>query len=62
MPRCPMRSMGISGSLCEASTNTSVLQAIAQIAPPGVAAVMYRGLGTLPCSTPTSTTPCRLRR
>jgi len=40
--------LAISGSLRAVSTNTSVLRAMACIAPPGVAITLYDGLGDLP--------------
>ena len=43
-----MRILTISGSLRAASSNTSVLEALALLAPPGVAVTRYEGLGALP--------------
>ena len=43
-----MRILTISGSLRAASSNTSVLEALALLAPPGVAVTRYDGLGALP--------------
>jgi NAD(P)H-dependent FMN reductase len=38
----------LSGSLRGASTNTAVLRTVAALAPPGVEAVLFEGLATLP--------------
>jgi NAD(P)H-dependent FMN reductase len=43
-----MQILTISGSLRAASSNTSVLEALALIAPPGVTITRYDGLGELP--------------
>ena len=47
-----MRLMAISGSLREASTNTSVLEAAARLALPCVEVAIYRDLGSLPLFNP----------
>jgi chromate reductase, NAD(P)H dehydrogenase (quinone) len=41
-------SLGISGSLRSASTNTAALQAAAELAPTGIQIRLWDGLGTLP--------------
>ena len=38
----------VSGSLREGSTNTAVLRTAVQVAPPGVTANVFEGMGTLP--------------
>ncbi|MBI1197207.1 MAG: FMN reductase [Phenylobacterium sp.] len=43
-----MRLLAISGSLRAASSNTRVIEALARLAPAGVAVEVYRGLGELP--------------
>jgi NAD(P)H-dependent FMN reductase len=43
-----MRILAISGSLRASSSNGALLQAAAQLAPPGVELVLYAGLGDLP--------------
>ena len=42
------RILAISGSLRSASSNTTLIQAVAQLAPKGVEVVIYRDLATLP--------------
>lgn len=44
----PVQILLISGSLREGSTNTAVLKTAAEVAPAGVATVLYDGMGTLP--------------
>ena len=48
MSRALFRVLAISGSLRAASTNTAALQALALLAPPGVAVTLYAGLRTIP--------------
>jgi chromate reductase, NAD(P)H dehydrogenase (quinone) len=43
-----MRVLLVSGSVRDGSTNTAVLRTVAAIAPPGVEAVLYGGILTLP--------------
>jgi chromate reductase, NAD(P)H dehydrogenase (quinone) len=43
-----MRILAISGSLRQASSNTTLLRAAVALAPPGVEMVLYEGLGDLP--------------
>jgi chromate reductase len=45
-PLC--RLLAVSGSLRARSVTTAVLETLAAVAPPGVAVVLYRGLGGLP--------------
>jgi chromate reductase len=47
-----MRILAISGSLRKASLNTTLLRAVARIAPRGIEVVLYRGLGDLPLFNP----------
>ncbi len=47
-----MKILAISGSLRAASLNTSLLRAIARIAPSGIDVVLYRGIGELPLFNP----------
>ena len=51
MPQ-PLHILAISGSLRAASSNTSVLQALAALAPDGVTIIMYDQLETLPYFNP----------
>jgi chromate reductase len=44
----PVRILLVSGSLREGSTNTAVLRTAREMAPAGVRAVFYDGIGTLP--------------
>jgi NAD(P)H-dependent FMN reductase len=44
--------LAISGSLRRISTNTTLLEALADLAPPGVDIVLYRELATLPAFNP----------
>ena len=44
----PLRLLAISGSLRRASTNTAVLEALADLAPDDVEVTIYRGLAELP--------------
>ena len=47
-----MKVLTISGSLRKASLNTTLLRALARIAPPGIEVVLYGGLGDLPLFNP----------
>jgi NAD(P)H-dependent FMN reductase len=47
-----VRILLVSGSSREGSTNTSVLRTAAQVAPEGVEAVLYTGIGALPLFNP----------
>jgi chromate reductase, NAD(P)H dehydrogenase (quinone) len=47
----------ISGSLRGGSTNSATLRTAAALAPAGVEAEIYDGMGRLPTSTPTTTRP-----
>ena len=47
----------VSGSLRAASTNTALLRTARAVAPPGVEAVLYDGLGTLPWFNPDDDPP-----
>lgn len=47
-----MTILAISGSLRANSTNTTLLRAVAQLAPPGVRVVLYDGLDSLPHFSP----------
>ncbi len=47
-----MRILAISGSLRPGSTNTTLLRAVAQLAPPDVWVTLYDGLDTLPYFSP----------
>ncbi|HEY1720873.1 MAG TPA: NADPH-dependent FMN reductase [Magnetospirillaceae bacterium] len=44
----PLKVLAISGSLRRGSTNTAMLQAMAQLAPPDMAVTLFDGLGALP--------------
>jgi chromate reductase len=48
----PTRILLISGSLRAGSTNTAVLKTVRALAPAGVSATLYRGLGDLPAFSP----------
>ncbi len=48
----PVRILLVSGSLRAGSTNTALLRTARAVAPPGVEAVIYDGLGTLPWFNP----------
>jgi chromate reductase len=52
-----MRVLAISGSLRAASHNTTLLRAVARIAPPGIEVVLYRGIGDLPLFNPDIESP-----
>jgi NAD(P)H-dependent FMN reductase len=47
----------VSGSLRAASTNTALLRTARAVAPPGIEAVLYAGLGTLPWFNPDDDPP-----
>jgi chromate reductase len=47
-----MKILAISGSLRKASLNTTLLRAVARIAPPEIDVALYRGLGDLPLFNP----------
>ncbi|QDK81483.1 NAD(P)H-dependent oxidoreductase [Spirosoma sp. KCTC 42546] len=47
-----MHILAISGSLRAASTNTSILRAVAELAPPTVTVTLYNGLDNLPHFSP----------
>src|SRR5271156_3784510 len=44
----PLRLLAVSGSLRHASTNTAVLEALADLAPDDIEVTLYRGLADLP--------------
>ena len=47
-----MKILAISGSLRKASLNTTLLRAVARIAPPRIEVTLFRGLGDLPLFNP----------
>ncbi len=47
-----MKILAISGRLRKASLNTTLLRAVARIAPSGIEVALYRGLGDLPLFNP----------
>ena len=57
MPDRPSRILLVSGSTRSASTNTALLRAARDAAPPGVEAVLYEGMTGLPHFNPDDDTP-----